>query len=61
MNGNQHFYQKTLTVIALLLVSLTQIVSTAAALSPPGSLPAVTFTAPYNGNDRLSPLCVYNK
>ena len=55
MNGNQHFYQKTLTIIALLLVSLTQIVSTAAALSPPGSLPAVTFTAPYNGNDRLSP------
>ena len=55
MNGKQRFCQKTLTVIALVLISLTQIVSTAAALSPPHPLSAATFAESHPSTDRLAP------
>ncbi|MEZ4729955.1 MAG: S8 family serine peptidase [Caldilineaceae bacterium] len=55
MNGKQYFCQKTLTVIALVLISLPQIVSTAAALSPPQPLAAATFAESHPSTDRLAP------
>ena len=54
MNGKQRFCQKTLTVIALVLISLTQIVSTAAALSPPHPWSAATFAESHPSTDRLA-------